>query len=535
MLRTYGWRTAAFYPPAVFYVDAHEAEGLRRRRNFDFEYVKFEYIDAEQARRPGLRLLRRASSRRKSFVWIHFFEPHEPYDRARGLRVRRAGDIDRYDSEIAYTDAAVGRLIAGGAQAAARDDRHRRGRPRRGVRRARRPLPRLDPCTKSSCAIPLIVSIPGIAPHVVDGPVELIDVTPTVLNLLDIPVPARMRGTDLGPWLAPPPAPAAALAARLRRGRGQADGRRGRPRSCSAICTGASAPTTTWRPIRASSATWPRSAPIARRRCAALLDDWLDGHVRFEPLLAQGRRRHAGRPAARRRSSAGGWAISLAAPELAALHDGDAPLAERREAAQLLVGAAPAAGDAAALARAAADPDREVADWAAVGAVRAGRRRGAAAGQALVADAGTRPAAAGARGAGAGGGRRRRPGVPVLGERARALRRRAALPADHRRARQAARPARGPGPARAPAARCRTGARWSRRWARSAIPRAADALLERLRSDEYVPVRVQAALALARLGDPKLAPEIDRALHKETEPSVVAAGRQAATTLRASP
>ena len=63
-------------------------------------------------------------------------------------------------------------------------------------------------------------------------------------------------------------------------------------------------------------------------------------------------------------------------------------------------------------------------------------------------------------------------------------------------------------------------------------PSAAPELLERLRSDEYVPVRVQAALALARLGNPKLAPEINRALRKETEPSVVAAARQAAETLR---
>src|SRR5256885_12362107 len=53
----------------------------------------------------------------------------------------------------------------------------------------------------------MIVAVPGVSPRVVPSPVELIDVTPTVLNLLDIPVPARMRGTDLGPWLASPPAP----------------------------------------------------------------------------------------------------------------------------------------------------------------------------------------------------------------------------------------------------------------------------------------------------------------------------------------
>ena len=44
-----------------------------------------------------------------------------------------------------------------------------------------------------------------------------------------------------------------------------------------------------------------------------LLDEWLDGHVRFEPLLRRARRiRRAGR--CRRRSSAGGWAICWPGP-----------------------------------------------------------------------------------------------------------------------------------------------------------------------------------------------------------------------------
>ena len=82
VLRTYGWRTAAFYPPAVFFVDSQKLKTYAET-NFDFEYVKFEYIDAERRVEPGLRLLRRRASRGASFVWVHFFEPHEPYERAR--------------------------------------------------------------------------------------------------------------------------------------------------------------------------------------------------------------------------------------------------------------------------------------------------------------------------------------------------------------------------------------------------------------------------------------------------------------------
>jgi hypothetical protein len=31
VLRTYGWRTAAFYPPAVFFVDAHKLKSYATR------------------------------------------------------------------------------------------------------------------------------------------------------------------------------------------------------------------------------------------------------------------------------------------------------------------------------------------------------------------------------------------------------------------------------------------------------------------------------------------------------------------------
>jgi HEAT repeat protein len=66
-------------------------------------------------------------------------------------------------------------------------------------------------------------------------------------------------------------------------------------------------------------------------------------------------------------------------------------------------------------------------------------------------------------------------------------------------------------------------------------PRASWALLERLRLDEYVPVRVQAALALAKLGDRHLVPLIEQATSHETEPTVLSAAKSATTTLKSKP
>ena len=187
--------------------------------------MKFEYIDAQRRVDQLLAYYDQVKPKR-SFVWVHFFEPHEPYVAHDGFAFG-GGDVDRYDSEIAYTDAAVGRLVRevrarrpGTIVIVAAD--HGEEFEEHGGRYHGSSL------YEEQLHIPLIVSIPGLAPHVVDGQVQLIDVTPTVLNLLDIPVPARMRGTDLGPWLGSPAGGGRAPAARVRRARGPPHGLAGR-------------------------------------------------------------------------------------------------------------------------------------------------------------------------------------------------------------------------------------------------------------------------------------------------------------------
>jgi HEAT repeat protein len=63
--------------------------------------------------------------------------------------------------------------------------------------------------------------------------------------------------------------------------------------------------------------------------------------------------------------------------------------------------------------------------------------------------------------------------------------------------------------------------------------RARGALIERLLGDGYVPVRLQAALALAKLGDSVAIPALETAAREDTEPSVVEAATNAALTLKA--
>jgi len=527
VLRHDGWRTAAFFPPAVFFVDAHKLKAYADSY-FNFEYVKFEYLEAGR-RVDQVTAYFDTVKPQKAFVWVHFFEPHEPYE-AHPEFPFGASDIDRYDSEIAYTDRAIGRLIA----------YLRQHRPRAIIIVAADHGEEFDEhggryhgstLYDEQLRVPLIINVPGVAPRTVPRPVELIDVTPTVLNLLDIPVPARMRGTDLGPWLASPPADPDRLPPAFAE---VEDKRMVVWRDEKLICD------LNW----GFCAYYDLSVDPGERRNLAderperaaflrhLLDEWLDGHVRLEPLLAKGESNPEGGPVPRA-IERGRLGDLLAGPELGALMTSDAPAPTRREAAQLLVALPPRKETAGFLAQAARDADPTVADWAAVGAVRLG-------------DAGARERVRAAT------GNPRAPrllriraalalaqvgdatGVPTMNEALDhcddvLLCRLIVINLGRLRDRRAV-----------PALLAHLPEVQNRREMVDALgdigdPAARDALVERLRGDEYVPVRVQAAKALAKLGDRGVVPALTRALAHETEATVAAALRAALAELQAPP
>ncbi|HEY7372986.1 MAG TPA: sulfatase-like hydrolase/transferase [Polyangia bacterium] len=527
VLRTYGWRTAAFYPPAVFFVDSQKLKAYADS-NFDFEYVKFEYIDAFKRVNQVFAYYDDIQPRR-SFVWIHFFEPHEPYERHEAFSFG-TGDIDRYDSEIAYTDAAVGKLIAA----------VRKRRPNTVIVLAADHGEEFDEhggryhgstLYDEQLRVPLIISIPGIPAHVVDGPVELLDIAPTLLNLLDIPVPVRMRGTDLGPWLGVPPAPATRLPPAFAEVEDKRMVVSGTDKLLCDLHWGSCA----YYDLAVDPRERNNLAEAHPDRAAALratLDQWLDGHVRFEPLLAKGASNPTGGPLPKA-IERGRLGDLLAGPELAAIMTSGAPASQRREAAQLLVALPPRKETAAALIKSAGDADRQVADWAAVGAARVGDAAARPRVQAIVADATADPqlrvrAALALAAVGDAGG------VGVLGDALDRcddvlLCRQIVFSLGKLRDRRAV-----------PVLIKHLPEVQNRREMVDALgdigdAAAAPALLERLRGDEYVPVRIAAARSLARLSgtDTHLAAEVDEAARKEKEATVIAAAHAAATALRA--
>lgn len=199
-LRAYGFRTAAFYPPAVFFIDEHRFRRMKEA-GLNFEYRKEEFAD------PALRLsqignyLQEAPLDKPVFLWVHLFEPHEPYVR-HPEHVFGAGDhqVDAYDSEIAAADRMVGDIVdvvdrrKPGAVFIVSADHGEEFGDHGG---------RYHGTTvyEEQVRVPLVVVAPGVSPTRIEAPAQTIDLLPTTLAALDIPMPARVRGRDLGAML----------------------------------------------------------------------------------------------------------------------------------------------------------------------------------------------------------------------------------------------------------------------------------------------------------------------------------------------
>jgi hypothetical protein len=202
-LRRYGWRTAAFYPPAVFFIDEDRFRRFEDER-LGFEYAKVEFADPALRERQVAEYLDGAPQAVPLFLWVHFFEPHEPYV-AHADHVftgGRSADEDAYDGEVATADDGVGRIVRlvrarrPGAVVVVTADHGEEFGEHGG---------RYHGTTvyEEQVRVPLVVAGPGVRRGArVTTVVQTIDLLPTALSALGIPRPARLRGRDLGPLLA---------------------------------------------------------------------------------------------------------------------------------------------------------------------------------------------------------------------------------------------------------------------------------------------------------------------------------------------
>ncbi len=210
VLKRERYKTGAFYPPSVFTIDRDRLRPMEESR-YGFEYVKYEHLDAARRTDQIIHFLD-AERPEHVFVWAHYFEPHEPYERHPGHFDDARDAMGLYDGEIHFVDGEIARLLAylkktrpHALVILAADHGEEFGE--HGGRYHGTTL------YEEQVHVPLAfitLDGTGLPAHHVGAPVGLIDVAPTILALIGILPSAKMRGRDLGPWLGPTPPPDAA-------------------------------------------------------------------------------------------------------------------------------------------------------------------------------------------------------------------------------------------------------------------------------------------------------------------------------------
>lgn len=207
LLRRYGYKTAAFYPPAIFFIDTERFASFDGRQ-LGFEYQKREFLEGAPRVEQVTGYLRGLDPAQRTFVWLHLFGPHEPYE-AHPEFDFGTGDVGRYDSEIRATDETIGKVVA----------EFRALRPRGIV------IVTADhgeefgdhggryhgtSVFEEQVRVPLVIAAPGLPQKVIKQPVQTTDLLPTLLGALDIPTRPRIRGRNLTNLLTNAPEPEAA-------------------------------------------------------------------------------------------------------------------------------------------------------------------------------------------------------------------------------------------------------------------------------------------------------------------------------------
>jgi arylsulfatase A-like enzyme/Tfp pilus assembly protein PilF len=205
ILKRHGYKTAAFV--SSFTVDSRF--GLAQ--GFDVYDERF----------SGDEILKNLNSERKSdqvyaafaswfenayrerfCCWVHFYDPHLPYDPPPPFKQEFRDHP--YDGEIAFVDASIRRIVA--------DLREKNVLERTLIIIAgdhgealgeKREIDHGFFLYDGTLRVPLVLHAPRSLPRgiVVSPQVRLIDILPTVLDLLKLPVPKEIEGTSLLPYV----------------------------------------------------------------------------------------------------------------------------------------------------------------------------------------------------------------------------------------------------------------------------------------------------------------------------------------------
>ncbi|MBI3477791.1 MAG: sulfatase-like hydrolase/transferase [Acidobacteria bacterium] len=207
ILHARGYRTAAFVSSVILDpiqgsapgfdrgFDVYDA-GFHRRRPREDRYQSIERRAEEVVARAQSWLAKQRPG--SFFLWLHFYDAHDPYDPPEPFKTKYADAA--YDGEIAYVDSVVGKFLESlrskglykdtliSVMADHGESLGDHGETAHGVF-----------LYDETIHVPLVMKLPGNASagKQLENRASLVDVTPTILQALAIPVPGSIQGTSL--------------------------------------------------------------------------------------------------------------------------------------------------------------------------------------------------------------------------------------------------------------------------------------------------------------------------------------------------
>ncbi|MEO8678209.1 MAG: sulfatase-like hydrolase/transferase [Vicinamibacterales bacterium] len=207
VLQSRGYRTGGFV--GAFVLD--HRWGIAQGFDHYFDAFDLSHFDMaaglDAAQRPGSEVVDQVlpwldeDRDRPFFAWVHLYDPHSPYTPPEPYRSRFPATLQgAYDGEVAATDAQIGRLLDHLRASGRLDDTlvavvadHGESLGEHGEQQHGFFV------YDAAVRIPLIVAGPGVPVRVVPDQVRIVDVMPTILDLVGAEVPPEVQGVSLMP------------------------------------------------------------------------------------------------------------------------------------------------------------------------------------------------------------------------------------------------------------------------------------------------------------------------------------------------
>lgn len=208
VLKGGGFKTAGFIGAVVLASDVGMGQG------FDVYDDRFTAFDIKFADLSGVQ--RNADEVYKSFrrwfdnkgdgrffAFVHFYDPHAPYDPPEPFRPAERSLVSLYRGELSYVDSVIGRMF---------DDLGQQGVWKNTILvitgdhgemfGEHEEMGHGYFVYQQALKVPLIIVLPEQQKKAVyDNPVQIVDLMPTMLDLLGVPVPREVQGQSFSPLL----------------------------------------------------------------------------------------------------------------------------------------------------------------------------------------------------------------------------------------------------------------------------------------------------------------------------------------------